>query len=77
MLCTFNLKNTILVCTMPLEAELCCDRFSICTVVYLALSTYSSDFVALVVSTLNPIQRDFLLCEWLSLGLSALLFRLG
>ena len=31
--------------------------------------------VALAVSTLNLVQRQFLLCEWSSFRLSALLFR--
>jgi len=45
--------------------------------VYLALSTYNTAFVALTVSTMNLVQREFLLCEWSSFWLSALLFRLG
>jgi len=45
--------------------------------VYLALSTYDIEFVALGVSTMNLDQREFLLCEWSLFGLSALLFRLG
>jgi len=44
---------------------------------YLALSTYNTEFVALAVSMMNLVQREFLLCEWSSFGLSALLFRLG
>jgi len=45
--------------------------------VYLALSTYNTEFVALAVSMMNLVEKVFLLCEWLSFGLSALLFRLG
>jgi len=33
--------------------------------------------MALAVSTMNLVQKECLLCEWLSFGLSALLFRLG
>jgi len=33
--------------------------------------------VALAVSTMNLVQREILMCEWSSFGLSALLFRLG
>jgi len=35
------------------------------------------EFVAPAVSTMNLVQMEFLLCEWSSFGLSALLFRLG
>jgi len=45
--------------------------------VYLALSTYNSEFVALEISTMNLVQKEFYLCKWLSFGLSALLSRLG
>jgi len=51
--------------------------FSIWTVVYLALSTYNTYFVALAVITVNLVQGELLLCERLSFGLTALLFRLG
>jgi len=44
--------------------------------VYLALSTYNTAFVALTVGTMNLVQREFMLCEWSSFGLSALLFGL-
>jgi len=43
---------------------------------YLALSTYNTEFVALAVSMMNLVQREFLLYERL-FELSALLFRLG
>jgi len=45
--------------------------------VYLALSTYNTEFVALAVSMMDLVQKEFLLSKWLSFGLSALLFRLG
>jgi len=45
--------------------------------VYLALSAYNTQFVAPAVSTMNLVEWEFLLCEWLPFGLSALLFRLG
>jgi len=45
--------------------------------VYLALSSYNTEFVALVVRTMNVVQREHLLCEWSLFVLSALLFRLG
>jgi len=32
--------------------------------------------MALAVSMMNPVQREFLLCKWPSFGLSELLFRL-
>jgi len=38
--------------------------------VYLAFSTYNTEFMALVISTMNLVQREFLLCEWSSFGLS-------
>jgi len=41
-----------------------------------AFSTYNTEFVALAVSAMNLVQREFLLYEWLSFGPSALLFRL-
>jgi len=43
---------------------------------YLNLSTYNIEFVVLAVSTMNLVQKDFLLYEWSSFGLSTLLFRL-
>jgi len=45
--------------------------------VYLALPTYNTEFVALAISTMNLVEREFLLCEWSSFWLSALLFRMG
>jgi len=40
------------------------------------LFTYNTAFVALAVSTMNLVQREFLLCEWLSFGISTWLFKL-
>jgi len=45
--------------------------------VYLTLFTYNIEFVALALGTMNLVEREFLLCEWSSFGLSALLFWLG
>jgi len=45
--------------------------------VYLALSNYNIEFVALAVSTMHLVEWEFLLCEWSPFGFSALLFRLG
>jgi len=44
---------------------------------HLALSTDNTEFVALALGTMNLVEWEFLLCEWLLFGLSALLFRLG
>jgi len=44
---------------------------------YPILSTFNTEFVALAVGTMNLDQREFLLCEWSSFGLSTFLFRLG
>jgi len=51
--------------------------FSILTVVHLVLSTYNTEFLALALGTMNLVEWEFLLCEWSSFVLSALLFRLG
>jgi len=38
--------------------------------VYLALSTYNTEVMELATSTMNLVQREFLLCEWSSFVLS-------
>jgi len=48
-----------------------------CSVVYPALSIYNTEFVALGIDTMNLAKGEFLLCEWSSFRLSALLFQLG
>jgi len=40
------------------------------TPMYLALSTYNTEFVALAVSTMNMDEWEFLLCKWSPFGLS-------
>jgi len=35
---------------------------------------YGPEFVALAVGTMNLVKWEFLLCEWSSFGLSAMLF---
>jgi len=44
--------------------------------VYLAMSTYNTEFVAIALGTMNLVVWEFTLCEWSLFGFTALFFPL-